>query len=164
MLYKKAMTKRKPALTLIMLALVTPCFGQSAELEAARGAAQWLDSTAIKTKDGIVWPADPADPKSTGTTLYSGTPGPILFFLELYRYTGEQRYLNSARAGADALLNSIETTEETGLYEGLAGIGFTLGQAYLITHDPKYRDGALRAVELIGKRARAAGRGVEWDG
>src|SRR5262249_44622962 len=85
------------------------------------------------------------------------------FFLELYRYTGERRYLNSARSGADALLNAIQSEEGSGLYEGIGGIGFTLGEAYLITHDAKYREGTLRCVELLREGAKNVGSGIEWN-
>src|SRR5262249_15789575 len=81
----------------------------------------------------------------------------------VYGYSGEQKYLKSARSGADALLNAIQSEEGSGLYEGIAGIGFTLGEAYLITHDSKYREGVLRCVELLRQRAKNVGRGVEWD-
>ncbi|HWH56332.1 MAG TPA: lanthionine synthetase LanC family protein [Terriglobales bacterium] len=137
--------------------------GTDPYLHAARGAAQWINSSAIRTPDGVVWPSDPRDAKSVNETLYAGTPGPILFFLELYRDTGETRYLKSAREGTDALLRSLKRDAPTGLYEGLAGEGFTLGEAYLITHDKKYLDGALQCVSWLQDRAQKIGNGVEWN-
>src|SRR5262249_53235811 len=150
-------------LVVLLLALVSRCVAQDANLGAAVKAAKWLDTSAIQTKDGLVWPVNPGERKSVNTAFYAGTPGPILFFLELYRDTGEKQYLNSARSGADALLNSISSEEGTGLYEGIAGIGFTLGEAYLITHDAKYREGTLRCVELLRERAKNVGSGIEWN-
>jgi len=132
------------------------------DLATARQAAQWIESTAIANDKGVVWPSDPEDPKSVGTTLYAGTPGPILFLLETYRYTGDERALADAKKGADALIDSIANTEGTGLYEGLAGTGFTLGEAYLVTHDARYRDGALRCIELLKTKSKTAGAGIEW--
>lgn len=117
-------------------------------LEAALGAAKWLQT---------------AEPAKNDTSLYAGSPGPALFFLELYRYTGDERYLKSARSGADALLTSLTTEEGSGLYEGIAGIGFTLGEAYLVTNEPKYRDGAIRCVGLLRERAQRTGHGVQWN-
>ena len=38
-----------------------------------------MRASAIKTTSGITWPADPADPKTVGNTLYSGAPGVVLF-------------------------------------------------------------------------------------
>jgi len=50
----------------------------------------------------------------------------------------------------------------TGLYEGLAGIGFALEEAFKATQDPRYRQGFVKCLDRI--RAKAAGRdkGVEW--
>jgi lantibiotic modifying enzyme len=130
---------------------------------AAIGAAQWIKTNSQETKQGIIWASDPSDPSSVNTTLYAGTPGPILFFLEAYRYTGGRTFLEEGRRGADALLASISKKDETGLYEGLAGSGFTLGEAYLITRDPRYRTGALQCVRWLEEKAQTTPDGVKWN-
>jgi lantibiotic modifying enzyme len=150
-------------LSALVLVGARPRAADDAYLDAARDAARWIDASAIQTKDGRVWPADPADPKSVNTTLYAGTPGPILFLLELYRETNDQQYLRSARAGADALLASIAKEREAGLYEGIAGSGFTLGEVYLVTQDRKYLDGALQTVRWLQEHAQHVGAGVQWN-
>ncbi len=129
--------------------------------QAAIEAARWIQSSAIPTDHGIVWPADPRDPKTVNNTLYVGTPGVVLFFLEAYRSTGNPAYLKDARAGADDLLASLSMEKDTGLYTGLAGIGFTLAETYKVTKAPVYRRGALRVVELLRERAVKAGEGIE---
>jgi lantibiotic modifying enzyme len=134
-----------------------------AYLREAQSTALWIEGTSIKTDQGIVWPGDPKNPKSVDTTLYAGTPGPILFFLELYRYTGKTQYLQEAKAGADALAASLGKDQPTGLYEGLAGEGFTLGEAYLVTGDRKYKAAALQCVEWLKQDAKKSGEGVEWN-
>ncbi len=134
-----------------------------AYMRAAADAARWIDASAVKTAEGTVWPADPADPKSVNTTLYAGSPGPILFYLELYRRTNDPAYLRSARSGADALLAGVPKERDAGLYEGIAGTGFTLAHMYLTTHDQKYRDGALASVQWIRDHARKIGAGVQWN-
>jgi lantibiotic modifying enzyme len=136
--------------------------GENKYLRTAREAAQWLESTAISTDKGVVWPTNPTDPKSINTSLYYGTPGPILFFLEAYRYTKNERYLTDARKGSDELLDSMEKEQSTGLYEGLAGIGFALGETYLFTNEKKYRDAVLQVVDRLSKGAKHVGKGVEW--
>lgn len=132
-------------------------------LDEAVSAARWIRSAAVTTNSGVVWPDDPKDPKSVNTTLYAGTPGPILFFLELYRYTGNADYLQQAKSGADALAASLAKDQPTGLYEGLAGDGFTLGETYLITHDQKYKTAALQCVEWLKQSAKKTANGVEWN-
>lgn len=131
--------------------------------EAAMGAARWMEANSMKTANGLVWASDPEDPKTVNTTLYAGTPGPILFFLEAYRYTHDRTFLEEGTRGANALLASISKKDETGLYEGLAGSGFTLGEAYLITDDARYRQGALECVRWLEERAAKTPHGVKWN-
>lgn len=148
-------------------AVLFPCSGGAATdqryRQAAMGAARWMEMNDLPTKQGIVWAADPADPRSVNTTLYAGTPGPILFFLEAYRYTGDRTFLQQGRRGADALLASLSKKDEAGLYEGLAGSGFTLGEAYLITRDARYRSGALECVRWLEEKAQKTSDGVKWN-
>lgn len=130
---------------------------------AAMGAARWIEMNSIETSKGIFWEAQPGNPKTISTDLFHGTPGPILFFLEVYRYTGDRTALGEAREGANALLGSISKKDDTGLYTGLAGAGFTLGEAYLITHDARYRKGALQCVRWIEEKAVKTSPGLKWN-
>jgi lantibiotic modifying enzyme len=132
-------------------------------LDAALDVARWIDSSAIKTAAGITWPADPNDPKSVGATLYSGSPGVVLFLLELHRATGDVSHLERAQRGADHLITLIDGEKETGLYTGLAGIGYTLIEMANATREARYRDGAKRAAERIRSQARKTGAGMAWN-
>lgn len=132
-------------------------------LSAASGAGQWIAASGISQRAGTVWPSDPRDPKSVDTSLYAGTPGPVLFFLEAYRYTHKPEYRKMARAGADALVASIKPDDGAGLYEGLAGSGFTLGEVYLATKEKTYLEGALQTVEWLKQSAKTVGTGARWN-
>ena len=90
--------------------------------DAALEAARWIRGSAIQADQGSVWPADPRDAKSVNNTLYAGTPGVVLFFIEASRSTGDKAFLKDARAGADHLLVTLATERESGLYTGIAGI------------------------------------------
>src|SRR5712692_3620454 len=57
---------------------------------------------------------------------------------------------------------TIPTQKEPGLYAGLAGTGFTLGEAYLVTSDDRYRTAALECVKLLQDTATTIGRGAQW--
>ncbi len=131
--------------------------------EAALEAARWIRSSVVKTEQGKVWPSDPTDAKSVGTSLYAGTPGIILFFIEAYRSTGDKSFLDDARAGADQLLVALSNEKESGLYEGISGVGFTLQETFKATGEAKYRDGALRCAQMLSERARKTGKGIEWN-
>jgi lantibiotic modifying enzyme len=135
-------------------------------LDDARDIARWLSVQGRSTEPGRIWPADPDKPRETPVNLYSGSSGVVLFYLELYRITGEKSFLEEARAGADHLLATLETTLDTegpGLYTGIAGVGFVLGEAHLVTGDEKYLGGVLETVDLLSGAARTSGKGVEWN-
>jgi lantibiotic modifying enzyme len=158
---------RRISLT-FLLALI--CINTSAQqakprpyLEAALDAAKWIDASAITTEHGVSWPADPNDPKSVSSTLYSGSPGVVLFMLELHRATADPRFLERARRGADHLVAGIAGETQAGLYTGLAGIGYTLIETANLTRDTKYRDAAKKTAERIRALAKPAGKGVEWS-
>ena len=132
-------------------------------LDTAKAAAKWIAASAVETPNGIVWPADPKDPKSAVLNLYTGTPGVVLFHLELHHATGDKRYLEAAKRGADHLMAAADVRQGAGLYTGLAGIGYTLGQVHRATGDVKYRDGMRKIVATLSSMARPAGGGVEWS-
>jgi lantibiotic modifying enzyme len=71
-------------------------------LDAALRAEHWIRSTAIDSAKGRTWPAVPGDAKrgTPESTLYSGAPGVVLFYLELHAFTGERRFLDEAVRGA----------------------------------------------------------------
>jgi lantibiotic modifying enzyme len=131
--------------------------------QAALEAGKWIRSTAMKVEKGMAWPAIPGEAKTIHTGLYEGVAGIVLYFLEAYHGTKDESFLKDARAGADYLLSALENEKQTGLYEGLAGIGFTLLETFKATDDARYRDGAKRCLELLKKRAKKAGKGVEWS-
>ena len=152
-------------LSLILLSAAGTSLGaaESRYLDAARAAARWLDSVQIKTEKGIAWPADPNDPQSINASLYAGTPGVILFLLELHGATGEAAPLETARAGAEDLLVRLESETDASLYGGAAGIGYVLEEVFKSTGAEVYRKGFLRALEKIRAGAVRRGAGVEWS-
>src|SRR5205085_617288 len=129
-------------LTIAIAALLFTLRGSAqapAYRDIAVDAAKWIRTSRVQTPFGVAWPSDPNNPKSVSTALYSGSPGVVLFLLELYSATRETAYLDDARHGADDLLTKIGSDPQTGLYEGVAGLGFTLGETWRATHDDKYR-------------------------
>lgn len=131
---------------------------------AALKTAEWIRSRGTRSPDGLVWPADPDDPETVDHTLYTGMPGIVLFYLQVYKTTGDKSYLVDARLGADHLIAILDVEKRNGLYLGIAGIGFVLQEVFKATKDPKYREGALKCVTLLGERAQNAGSGVQWNG
>jgi len=135
-------------------------------LAAALKAERWLAASAQVGRDGTAWPADPVNPKSVSTDLYTGMAGVVLFYLELHNATGDESALRMARGGADYLLASVPDepgNTAMGLYTGLAGTAVVLAHVHSATKDERYRIGVRRILSLISRSARATGSGVEWN-
>jgi lantibiotic modifying enzyme len=132
-------------------------------VDVATKAARWIRAARVETPAGVTWLADPRDPKSSSTALYSGSPGVILFLLELHHVTGKREYLEDARKGADDLIARLAIEKDTGLYEGIAGIGFTLAETWRATNEQKYLQAARMSVRMLSERARTVGRGIQWN-
>ena len=136
-------------------------------LDAAVAAGKWIRAAAIAAPGGKTWPAVPPDAKTAQRDLYSGSPGVVLFLLELYRATRDPAWLDLAMAGADHLAVSLPDgasgDADAGLYSGLAGIAFTLDETARVSERPAYRVAARKALGTITATARQVGEGVEWN-
>jgi lantibiotic modifying enzyme len=140
-----------------------PAASQRPNLDAAVDVAKWIQASTLMADGGVTWPADPSDPKSVNYALYSGSPGVVLFLLELHKATGQPNYLAQAREGAGALIARLPLEKESGLYTGIAGIGFTLGEMFRATGDDRYREGVRTTIKLLTERAQPAGKGIQWS-
>ena len=130
--------------------------------EAALKAAAWIRAGAGKTSDGLSWPSIPSDPQSVTLDLYSGVPGVVLFFCQAFHSTGQTGYLDAARAGADFLISKIDAVQGAGLYVGLSGGAFALGETYRATREDQYRSALLACLDRIRASSKSAGTGTEW--
>ena len=126
-------------------------------------AAKWIRTARLETPFGITWPADPRDPKTISTALYSGSPGVVLFLIELHQATGDRAHLDDARRGSDELMTKVPSEQDMGLYTGIAGMGFTLGETWRATKDEKYRKAAVATVKILTAKAAPVGKGVQWS-
>ena len=135
-------------------------------LDAALRAGRWLRATAIDAAGGKTWPAVPPVAKTAQTNLYSGSPGVVLFLLELHRATGDRGWLDLAVSGADHLAATIPDTlgerDSAGLYTGLAGVAFTLAETGRISGQSRFEQAEAKALGVIAVAARPVGGGVEW--
>lgn len=132
-------------------------------LEVALQAWRWLDSTRIETDRGITWPADPLQPESVGSTLYTHSPGVLPFALELFHSTGDERFLDAARLGADHLAGYLDDEAVgAGLYVGLMGLGFVFEEVYRASGEAKYREMGARALDRVVDMSEPSGAGVAW--
>jgi lantibiotic modifying enzyme len=152
------------------LALAAACGCRSPEARQATEllavpveAARWIEGKAVRMERGTQWPSSPDASAPLDSSLYSGVSGPVLFLLAMHEATGEELYLDEARAGAAALLAELDSLEDPGLYTGLAGVGFTLLEVHRATGEPRYRAAAESCVQRLRSMAREAGSGLEWS-
>jgi lantibiotic modifying enzyme len=155
---------RRPLTLILLLAGLMSCKpGMNARyLNAAEGAAAWIQAAEVRSPEGLSWPAVPKDPGSVALNLYSGTPGVVLFFLQAYYSTGKEAYLRDACEGADFLLSRMAGVNGAGLYEGLSGIAFALEETYRASGGEKYRQGFSVCLGRIKDGAAEKGAGIEW--
>jgi lantibiotic modifying enzyme len=134
-------------------------------LEMAKNVARWIEASRIETDAGVTWLADPADPDSVGTTLYTHSPGVVLFLLDLYHATGETTYLDSACAGMDHLMKQRPADGEldAGLYTGMSGKLFCLTECFRASGRTEYGEGARRTLERLHNASHEVGSGVAWS-
>jgi lantibiotic modifying enzyme len=135
-------------------------------LETALGAARWLARHARRTADGLTWPAAPEVAGDARVDLYSGTPGVVLFLLELHAATGDDTHLAAAVAGADELaaatIARLAARGELGLYTGAAGVAFALHETYRATGAQRFRAAASAASGLLVRSAQDSAGGATW--
>jgi lantibiotic modifying enzyme len=105
-------------------------------LQYAEGAGHWLIEEVIPQGSNYTWP-DSISTSSYCTNLYSGTPGVLTLFSELYESTGNTQYAQFAIGSAQWLVDMAipeaggfkwsqtagDSDYQTGLYTGAAGTG-----------------------------------------
>lgn len=134
--------------------------------EIAQRAERWISSSVQRRDAGSAWPWNPAEPGQIEQSLYTGTPGVVLFYLELFHATGDRTFLDVARSGADYLAASppsVDGRVDAGLYTGLAGVAYTLAMVHRAGGTTRHRDAARRLLAAIHTAAHPAGHGMEWS-
>ncbi len=147
---------------LLVLSMMS-CGEKQPSGDEIRQVARWIRSSSVQTEGGTTWPAIPGEEKTINNTLYSGTPGIILFFLEAFYATGDRSYLDDAKAGSDYLLATLKNESGAGLYVGMSGIGFSLEETFKATGEDKYRQGVRDCLNRIVEGAQETGRGLQWS-
>lgn len=127
----------------------------------------FIEQAKFNSDEGETWKIMPDSINSKGDkSLYSGAPGIIIFYLELYNATNNPDFLDEAKLGADYLIStlhdSIYSPYEVGLYIGIAGIGFSLTEVYKSTKDPVYLNAALKTIDLLEASATKTENGINW--
>lgn len=117
-----------------------------------RAALEWLLTMAHERGTALAW-AGRSDDDELDPTLYSGTAGIVLAFLEGYRHFGDDRYAVAAARGAETISAAVDQGWElSSLYFGLAGMAFTLRAVCGMLADRPADQAAARALDLVRQR------------
>ena len=118
----------------------------------ARDALEWLLVMAHERGTALAWTGTPDDDEPN-PTLYSGTAGIVLAFLEGYRHFGDERYAQAAARGARTIAGAVDQEWElSSLYFGLAGMALALRTVGDMLADRGAGRAAARALDLVRSR------------
>lgn len=146
-------------------------------LGLAKGTADWILSNQMSDEFGVIFPADPADPKrffmasSAPESFYCGMAGTVLMFAELAQKTNEPRYREAALAGADRLLKRWPAIADTriepidmrwSMVFGVSGIGMALYQVGQMLSEPRYSAALGAIADRIVKEANPSNPKGTW--
>lgn len=155
-----------------------PGLGAKAPLDVAEAVGAWLMSVSRMERRSPTWPMVPGEGDAASLNLYSGTPGVILFFLELHHATGNPDYLKTALEGSFLLQGAFlegpgwtraagaslddPVLVDSGLYTGQLGAAFALSETAHATGGQIDPMGAMIMFDAAMVMAQEAGGGVAW--
>ena len=176
-----------------MIQYIPRVFKQFTDEDYLRGAvetANWLKTLEVKTEHGKIWKNYPDGQNGFGrdimlfgpTNIYSGSAGIGIFYLRLYEATGDEQYLEEAKAAADHII-SVKT--DAGWYEKTltsdiggvipvpgGAIGYSngpMGQAlflddiYQVTKEEKYKGYVLKVADDLQEAVKYTEDGLNWS-
>ena len=133
-------------------------------LDTALAAERWIDSLRRPTDHGIAWAHSREQPDVESRTLYNGSAGIVVFYLELHAATANGRFLDVARVGADDLRAYAQKTskQSCAMYTGWPGLAFALAEVARRTGERRYADAAARCLDRLHASAQQLGSGLGW--
>jgi len=137
-------------------------------LDAARQVGSFLESQRIEGPSGALWQRNAAQPGRPMHSLYHGSAGIVLFYLELHRATGESPWLSTARSAGHQLRHYLQQKLDAGehltigLFSGWPGYVFVLDQLSVATGDQAFRTLAQSVYLQIFAQASNLGAGMGW--
>jgi lantibiotic modifying enzyme len=132
------------------------------DLNVAAQAANWILSREVDetAKDGY-WPSRADLPIEEKCDLYYGAAGTLVFLHELNRAAGKEEYAEAMRRGIRFLDENLPNVKLFGLYEGVAGIAFSLSQ---LSENPDAAAVCSKAIDdLVAGAKKQANGGVRWN-
>jgi lantibiotic modifying enzyme len=131
-------------------------------LRVATQAADWVLAREVdeNPKAGY-WPSRNDLSVEERSDLYYGNAGVLIFLHELYRVTGRKEYAEAMQRGVGFLDQNVPRIKLYGLYDGLAGIAFSLAQ------QPDNSEASAACLHAINRLVEGAARqnhgGIRWN-
>ncbi|HJL60377.1 MAG TPA: lanthionine synthetase LanC family protein [Pseudomonadales bacterium] len=127
---------------------------------------RFLSENEVRTNDGIAFRRIPGG--KPAHTLYHGSAGVLMFYIELYVATGDQSYLTTAISAGNELLAFVNRKAAakdfvpSAFYSGWPGYIYVLNELSKATDDDQYRQGALSALQRLTCQSSEIGGGIGW--
>jgi lantibiotic modifying enzyme len=133
-------------------------------LQAALEVEAFISSCHVDGPDGATWARIPDGSGAGRHTLYHGSAGVVLFYLELHRATGEPEHLDVAVRGGDQLIAALDSADDASIaiYSGLPGYLFVLNELAKTSGEGQFRDVAAGLVRQMAARSQPLGSGIGW--
>jgi len=133
-------------------------------LDTALKAENWISRHAHRTEHGLVWGLANEAPNVYLHTLYAGSAGIALYYLELHQATGDSRYLDVAREAGRDLVDYIYRKKQLtcSALGGWAGYCFALNEIAKATEDDSFRLAARHCAAMLRYQGSSIGAGIGW--
>ena len=164
-----------------MTTQLRPLFGEPGATHFLQGAievANLLQSTAIKTAQGLTWPEQPFLQQEHEAflgrfSLYSGNTGILFFLFQLAEATNNDQYLKDAADGANFIVNTWDngkyvqpygaiTNSHLCMVNGLAGISYVISLIASKTKNLELHNFSISLVQEIAATAIINNETVHW--
>lgn len=140
-------------------------------LKFAKGAELWLDGHAVKSDDKLSWPDAIDEPGVVSASYSDGVAGQLTWYLDLYRSTNDDDFLNKAILAGNYLLDHLPQKTDSlkgkfwafSPYGSVCGPGFAMGELYKQTGASQYKQAALGVVDVLEHFADSKEDTISWD-
>ena len=132
-------------------------------MDVALGTERWIDRYTAKTDVGRVWGLAAERPDKHIYTLYAGSSGIALFYLELYGATQDRTYLTAAIEAGDEVLKQLPNQKPTcAAMGGWVGYMFVLNELAKASGEDRFLEAAKRCAQRQRDNAEDIGAGIGW--
>ena len=134
-------------------------------LAAADRTGEWLLATAERRPEGWHWPGKPGVSGAFAPGLGWGTAGPVMFFAEAFRTTGDERWLAAAKQGSRWMAANLDAVADgwagCGLFTGIGGWAVAV-DVIATAGDEEAAGLASRVLRKIAATASLTADGAQW--